>query len=303
MLSKSKPLFEPYRVSVEFKDEMDISEIQDQIISLSSCHIVMWYVGCYGLRKAGVEYYRDHLISSIFHENQASQFWLVDLTAWNAFKKGSATFLDRTSDSCEFIERLSERIRCMKSADIFKKMRDISDKDVIQYFKQALSRVFIGHSSLLFPSLGRTVGEIFSDNCPIMENWFSLDIARAYSIFQYLEGCLLVEEIFFAQDRDPSQCCEIVFLLPNDELKYYKDSSGSFQKDVEYLISQKCKSLKIERFDIRIKFFSFKYGNRLTDRPYNAPGKVLKNRDLSIDYFISPKANQIERYEYAVLHK
>ena len=94
----------------------------------------------------------------------------------------------------------------------------------------------------------------------------------------------LIDEIFMQliTNNLPSDL-QIVFALPNDELNYYRDRSGSFQNDVDYLISKRCRALKIDKVNLWIKFLSFKYGSQLQHRPYNAPGIVLKKNDLSYE--------------------
>jgi RimJ/RimL family protein N-acetyltransferase len=267
------------QVSVKFVDGLPVEEIVDKIGHLKNPQVVVWYIGAYGLRKAGAEFYREALINPVLQENEGAMFWLVDLTAWGAFKHREHS-VHKASCCCEAIDKLANhQIRCVKTGEIFKKMQAISDGEVIDYFKAALRRGFVHHSSRDFPNKGILVREVFKGDCPVMEEWFDHDVGKCYSVFQYLEACLLIEEIFLQKKvRD----LRVVFALPNDELKYYWDEEGAFQKDVAFLISRQCRALKWHHVDVKIKFLTFNYGIHKNQRPYNAPGKVIKRKDLAV---------------------
>ena len=50
-------------VRVEFADGLSVQQVTEEINQLSSPQIIVWYIGCYGLRKSGVQFYKDGLIS------------------------------------------------------------------------------------------------------------------------------------------------------------------------------------------------------------------------------------------------
>jgi hypothetical protein len=268
-------------VSVEFEEDLSIEQVTLAISHLSNPQIILWYIGCYGLKKAGVDFYRNFLISPVLVQNTQATFWLVDLTAWNAFKNPGYSIY-KSNSCCNIIEQfLDDRIKSFRSSKIFKKMQEMSD-DFIDYFRKALHRDFIEKSSRDFPEKNIRVRDVFSNNCAVMADWYDYDINKSYSIFQYLEGCLIVDEVFLQLiTNEQIDELQLVFALPNDELKYYKDNACSFQTDVQFLISRRCEVLGIENTKLRIKFLSFKYGTQLLHRPYNAPGKVLKDRDIT----------------------
>ncbi|MGH2611415.1 MAG: hypothetical protein ACRDFB_00015, partial [Rhabdochlamydiaceae bacterium] len=191
---------------------------------------------------------------------------------------------------CDDIEKFSDdRIKCIRSAEILKKIQEMSEKDIIDYFKKALRRDFVCQPSKGFPNTNITVREVFLNNCPIMADWYDQDISKSYSIFQYLEGCLLVEKIFKQLSISKLENnIQIVFALPNDELKYYKDQHDSFQKDIKFLISKRCAAFNIKMLNLHIKFLAFKYGSQPHHRPYNAEGKVLKKDTLFYEDIVGP---------------
>lgn len=270
------------QISIEFIEELSIEQVALEISGLSAPQVIVWYIGCYGLRKASVLFYKDFLINPVFSRNAQAAFWLVDLTAWGAFKSSRCSIQESSSCS-DLIGAIScNKIKCIKSSSLFKKMQSISEKDVIEYFKKALCKNFIHESSKTFSNRNIQIGEVFSKNCLIMADWYSHDVSKAYSVFQYFEGCLLVDEIFMQLNKEQLIAdVQIVFALPNDESKYYKDKLNSFQKDVSFLISKRCESIPIVNLNLQIKFLSFKYGMQLQHRPYNAPGKIFKKNEIS----------------------
>ncbi len=280
--SSKTPHLKHCNVQVEFMDGLSIQQVTEEINKLSAPQVIVWYIGCYGLRKTGVQFYKEFLISPILKGNTRATFWLVDLTGWNAFKNVSGSIY-KTNSCADTIENFSDpRIKCIRSAKIFKKMQGL-DKELTDYFQKAVLKDFIRDPSKNFPDRNIRVGEIFSNNCPAMSNWFDSDVSKSYSAFQYLEGCLLIEEVFIEIANKATNNIEIVFPLPNDELKYYWDANRSFEKDVSFLICKRCKELNINTFNIQIKFLAFKYGSQEHHRPYNAPGCILKKNDLSLE--------------------
>lgn len=287
-------------VNVEFSEGGTTEEIVSKVSQLFNPHIVLWYVGSYGLKKEGAHFYRDSLISPIFDCHPSAKFWLVDLTAWGAFKNPNCS-ISKSHSCCDLIEEFSDnRIRCIRTSEIFKKLINITDENIVDYFNEALNRKFICQASKKLPPINITVKSVFQDGAPLVEQWQHYDTNHAYSIFQYLEGCLLIEEIFTQCMENGLKKIKIVFGLPNDELKYYQDELGSFQKDIQFLISNHFKKVNINDVNLDIQFFSFKYGSQIDHRPYNAPGQVLKSNKLLYSDVISKKINQdVEEFQYA----
>lgn len=276
------------RVHVDFFEESSVAQVVTEITKLSNPQVVLWYIGPRGLKKTGVEFYRESLISPLFLSNPNATFWLIDLTAWSAFLSTQGSIQNRSS-YCELIQKLSHpRIKCISADVVFKKMQAIKDLEIMHYFRDALKRSFIEKSSLNFPKRDILIGDIFHSNCTLMSDWYNYDVANVYSIFQYLEGCLLCEEIWTQEyHKQPTKTVEIAFALPNDELKYYQDSEGSFQKDIKFLMNKRCEEEQIADITLNIKFFAFKYGSEPTHRPYNAPGTVLKQDHLFLEEMVN----------------
>jgi len=78
---KKTPNIKRCDVRVDFAEGLSTQEVVDEINELSSPQIIVWYNGCYGLRKSGVEFFKNCLISPILKQNRSAIFWLIDLTA------------------------------------------------------------------------------------------------------------------------------------------------------------------------------------------------------------------------------
>ncbi|MFZ0564605.1 MAG: hypothetical protein WAM28_00180, partial [Chlamydiales bacterium] len=251
-------------VHVEFAEESSIEQVVEKITQLPNPQIIIWYIGCYGLKQGSVQFYKDYLIGPVLSKKSQATFWLVDLTAWCAFKSPRGS-IHKVSSCFDKINKLTNnQIKCISSACIFKKMQNVSDKFIINYFQIALCRNFIHKQSSNFPNLNIYVKEIFPSDFSLAVSLHDRDVSKSYSAFQYLEGCFLVDEIVTQLNinelvDDP----QIVFALPNDELEYYRDEQHSFQKDVLFLLSKHCNSL-----NLRITFLPFRYGTQAHHRPY-----------------------------------
>lgn len=270
-------------ITVEFIENLSTEKIVNEVSRLSNPQVIIWYIGCSGLRKSSAHYYRDYLISPILNLNNRAIFWLVDLTAWNVFRTSSAS-INQSSSCCDRIENSPiNRIKCIRSSLVFKKIQEVSDPEIISYFKKALRRNFIIKTSKDFQKKNILVRDIWSENCPIAADWYNYDVGKTYSLFQYLEGCILIDEIISqVNNTECQENLQIVFVLPNDENKYYEDQSSSFKKDIEFLISRHRKKTNSKKLKLEVKFLAFKYGISLNDRPYNSGGEVLKKNKFSL---------------------
>jgi hypothetical protein len=252
---------------------------------MTSPQVVLWYIGTYGLKVQGVRFYQKGVLGPIWSLQKETRFWLVDLTAWGALReRGVKTH--QFSSLVERIETWGGPLKCLKASDMFKRMEKL-DPSEIDYFKKALRKEFVHLASEKSPKVNIPVGELFEGKCPVVEEWSSHDAGKFYSALQYLEGCLIIEEI--VRTCLGKEKIEIIFVLPNDELKYYRDETDAFQRDVSFLLEHRFGSrLK----DVKVTFYSFTYGEEISHRPYNAPGKVFKKNELSCDDILKIKQGE-----------
>lgn len=274
-------------VKVQFIDTGSTEEVVQKIGELVDPHVVLWYIGTYGLKKEAVSFYQKSIISPIIAENQNASFILVDLTAWGALRSANLR-ITQSSRHVKTINSLKDRhIECFASSEFFRKIQDIQCPKILNYFLIALRRPFIRQSSLDAKTVGFTTRSVFSGNCSILKEYMDVDASRIYSILQYLEGLFLIEKIL---QNFTKEIINIAFALPNDELKYYRDENDSFQEDL--IVFLEARSLLLERpRQVNVYFYSYPYGVSFRCRPYNSPGKVLKNVDLKYEDLVINNLN------------
>ena len=272
---------------IKFREKLPVQKVVSSLAELPSPHIVLWYIGTRGLKKDCVKFYRRNLISPILMHNVEASFWLTDLTAWYAFKSSKGS-INKTSSSCRIIQDFNDhRIRCLPSSKIFQRMLEIADEYIIEHFTKVLTKISCQDISSNHHSVGITVGEIFPRITPIFSAIIKMDVSRAYSAFQFLEGCLIVEEIVkWIVTHSKMNFAEIVFALPNDELKYYSVEKELFKESVEILTKQICQQIGIDQFNLNLNFSAFQFGKQQEHRPYNIPGDCAKKKELSLDDII-----------------
>jgi len=273
-------------INVSFKSNLSSEQVVAEISSLEAPQVVFWYIGCYGLKKEGVKFYKEAFLSYLLQANSSSICWLFDLTAWAAFKYPQCS-IEQISSCCDPLSNLHSRVKCLTSSEIFRKMAQISNPAIIDYLRNALRRDFIKKRSKDFLPTNIYVNEIFPKGCPVMADWYNHDVSKAYSSFQYLEGCLIAQEIISRlSTKNWPNPIHIVFALPNDELKYYKDSLNSFEKDLSFLITQFFPNLASNHISISI--LGFRYGHHISNRPYNAPSSSLRKNQVTSDLIFGP---------------
>lgn len=273
-------------ITINYKERVSLAQMTSEITRMVFPHVILWYIGIQGLKKEGARFYRDSIINPIIKRLEQVQFWLVDLTAWGALKNPQIS-INTTSSLVKKIERFGiQWVKCIKSSETFKRIQDLKDQVVVEHFQKTLQRDFVHRASRPFPESQIKIGDLFNQECPVLLACYSKDASKCYSALQYLEGCLLIEQVVQAcLKKRPGEDIEIVFALPNDELKYYQDETNAFKKDVEFLLNHRYgKELK----DVRVTFYSFEYGEAVYHRPYNAPGKVIHKNELSCDDILNP---------------
>lgn len=266
------------KVIVNYNHATDISEILPQINCVANPHIVLWYIGQHGLRGNSLNFHRQ-IIAPIYENNKNALFWLYDLTAWGALKNPNISISKKSRHTTKISSIDSQRIKCISAADIFNKMQTITDHTCINYLQKALARDFIWQASRSALPAGIMIEDLFKNNCQLLKKYGQSDTNHAYSMLQYLEGCLLVDQIVnITMSTNSQKCMQLFFILPNDEIKYYQDKTNVFAKDIEFLLKQRYNL--VGGLKIIVNFFPFKYGEFEHHRPYHDFGAAVKSSEL-----------------------
>lgn len=269
-------------LTVTFHGNFEVNEAVTKVSHLDSPDIVIWYIGTSGLKESCARFYQREIIDPILTNSSRSIFWLVDLTAWSALKDKNSSISNYSSISEKINGFCDFRIKCFKSSDFFGRIECINNIDFISYFQRALSRNSLWINSKDFKDNDIYVKDVFGSNCNLMSVFNDRMASKSYSMLQYLEGCFIIEEIVMENVliRKKSDI-QIVFLLPNDETKYYQCDSESFIKDIRFTLLNSLRDL-FGKLKISVDFFSFNYGESSICRPYNSRGKNLRKNELNL---------------------
>lgn len=276
------------RVNIEYEfARVQMEDVVTKISQVAFAHVVIWYIGINGLKKQCADFYKNFLIDPLLKSDHSAFFWMLDLTAWKSLVNKKISFTKRSRIANRINDCKFDRFNCILSADIFDKMKNICDEVIINYFNKSLRKEFIWESSRGQDCSEILVGEVFERDCCLLEEWFSIDTCKFYSVLQYLEFLFIIEKIILSLIEKDSlrKRINIIFALPNDELKYYFDEENSLEKDLKFFLKKTCGALLKDR-EIHIQFLSFQYGSELHHRPYNSPGEILKSSQFVVsDYF------------------
>lgn len=241
--------------------------------------IYCWYEGTEGLPASGASFYREKLFDPLLQKKSDLLLSLYSLQGWDFKKKPSEL---SESPIGQMINRTNlAAIRCLSATSFFQFCLSIpQNSDLSRWIIANLpKKKWLLNLSAHSKPLNQSVAQFFENCSTPFDPIKDLDINRAYSYLQYIEGYYLIREAVaraLAQNRTSVQ---VVFVLPNNESKYYKD----LPKDLKpMLIADFGKSL--DSLIIDVSFRSFHYGENSSRRPYIdksekatfvAPEKVL----------------------------
>ena len=271
VIEKETPVFD---VTVDYQVDLSRSRLIDAIRKINNPQVIFWYIGVYGFREQGKNYYRKDLTKIL--QTSEADCYLYDLTAWLPFSpKGSDGAIDSLNQNAELINRFAiPRIKCLKSCDYFNWLISCQPGQIMTILKRILKRPFIYKISESFPPSIKSIGDIFKRQCPLLEDMYEQTASKCYSALQYLEGIYLIQTLVKeAIEKDPfSNEINVVFALPNKEYLYFRDETNSLVEDVKDTLDEKCKEM-LKGKKINLQFCCFRYGDGEGNRPYNAGAK------------------------------
>lgn len=265
------------RVSVKFFSPESSSRMVDRVSVLKDPIIVLWFVGTRGLKLQCLEYYKNKIIDPIIQKQPLASFVLVDLSAWGAFRDSNIS-IQTSSHLADFInEKFFPKFRCFKSSDFFRSLSLLDNESLIKSLKASVSRIFLNNRDFEINPAGFKTGAILPENCSVFKEWLNCDASLSYSPLQYLEAMFIIEWIINSNIHKSN--LQIVFALPNDELKYYLNTNSFFEGDLNLFLKSRTSSDLLSN-PTDVFFHSFNYGEKKSHRPYNYPGAVFKIKDV-----------------------
>lgn len=233
--------------------------------------IVAWYIGESGITKSGASFYKENIFDKFKTVEQPHKFHLYDLVAWQGLRNRQSSTMSK-SKIAEHINKLQlSNHKSVHSSDFLQDIMSEEDENVIRHTRENILR----NPQLYINSSGRReTGIKLREVLPArsLEPIHDLDTAHTYAALQYLEGIFLTKQIGLSQSEEKHQ--NVVFLLPNDEFKYYV--SDQIEADMNILITNKIPADK----RINVTFNSFRFGDSIQDRPYILRDKKLTKKDL-----------------------
>lgn len=210
------------KINITFKieDKNDIENIVHDVKKNDAS--VFWYFGSNGLKQNCVNFYKPYLTKIL--KNGGNTF-LVDLSAWSAFRKGGK-YLNTFSSKSKVIQ--SESINVLKCSDFFSSLQR-EEGERLTIIQKICQRESLLNPSKEFKDVGFKIKDIFNENCKSLITLYNKDCAKTYSVIQYIEFLYFVDMIL---QKFP-KTSKIRFILPNDEAKYYL---SSMEKDLNCFI-------------------------------------------------------------------
>lgn len=260
-------------IRVTVNEEIHTPEMaMNSVNALENPHVVLWYSGESGLTAEGAQFYNTEILSRL---TTPGKFLLYDLAAWESLRKKKVA-TDVKSRTAQTIERSAhDRITPIHSADFFSYLKKEDRAPVIQHINQVILKK---HELYTNSESRKTNGILIKEKLPhaTLSAIQDLDTAHAYSALQYLEGLFLINQIISSA---PS-ASNVVFLLPNDEYKYY--TAPDLAQDIKTVLQTD--SLQ---HSVNVQFMCFKFGSSISERPYILRGKKVTTQNV-LD-FIPPK--------------
>lgn len=257
------PVLQTPRVSVQYHSMLNgPSDLAKRIAGLGPAQVITWFCGRKGVRADWLNFFKAELLEPLRSTQNLDRFLLWDLSAWEKLK-GALPTQDKVIQALQ--DLCARDLEVLNGETYFEFLKKGGDNaDYVR--EHVLTRPFIWENSEKTQSaFGRVVKEALPSSM-LSSEVVEKDVAFAYSGLQYLEGLFLVQEAL----KRRAQSNTVVFLLPNDELKYYDDGQGSFQKDLEGFLGKA----------VNVHFIPFRFGEDLSCRPYLSNGPKVKPEEV-----------------------
>lgn len=214
--------------------------------------IYSWFEGPQGLPVNGAAFLRDRIYKPLASINRDATLILYSLKGWDFNNpKGASSTL------ASAINRMNQvAIRSLTASEFF---NYADENGIIQTHlgNEIEKKKWLFELSETHKEKGKKAGDLFKG--ALFSRLKDLDIARCYAFLQYVECYFLIQRSIRLSKSEIT----IVFLLPNDEAKYYRD----YPEEIEKLLKLDFGD-NIQKISIRIEFLFFRFGDSIAARPY-----------------------------------
>lgn len=234
-------------------------------MSINRTSYVCWYEGIKGVPKVGADFMKATILRPLFNEN--SKCYLYSLRDWSFNRPQSK--MKKQSDVGEAInclDKYNTYVESISSSAFFKFCSEIDPNGALYKWisRELPKKEWLADLSKGKNPMGRTVKWVFNNKTSLLDCIAEKDVAKGYAQMQYIETYFLIREL--VKKSLIFGNVKIVFVLPNDETKYYEDLSN----DLQPMLRADLGDAAIDMMDISVSIRSFQYGNRLDDRPYSS---------------------------------
>lgn len=246
--------------------------IVDKLLIKGPIDIYFWYEGSKCLPKLGAAFMKENFFEPFYRLKPDAKLCLYSLRAWD-FKKTIKNMQPSTPIG-EAINRINTAaIECFSSSSFFKYCAGVQEGSLYKFINTELSineeqmpqeqKKWLFALSAEERDRKMTVTKLFNNQPSLLDCIQNLDVAKAYSPMQYVEGYYLIQDSVKRALSKGQKKIQIAFVLPNDESKYYLD----YPKDIKAMLRMDFGKY-LSDVDINITFRFFVYGDSLKSRPY-----------------------------------
>lgn len=248
----------PKKIDLPEKVVDEVSKMEGRVT------VYCWYAGPDGLPEEGASFMTDRILRPLIEKKSDVELCLYSLEEWS-FRRCVADMEAETELTRKIALINNRAIQALSSGRFFqfcKEARENEDLSLGIDFKSPEKKGLMDISSKFAPS-GKSVEQLFGRSPSLLDSIRELDVVNAYSAMQYLEGYYLVRRLVLKAIGEKMKTVQAVFVLPNDEGKYYK----GFKDDLEVWLKRDLGE-SVETLDVRVSFLFFKYRKGSSTRPY-----------------------------------
>jgi len=254
-------------IYVDLKNEIrSPKEVVEKIASIKgSVDLYCFYEGA-DLKKKSIPlvsavFYRDNIFKPLLEKKEDVKLWPYSLKGWYFQKNAEALCV--STPLGESINKINPLfVECIYASSFFRYCT-MPKEALRKLFNEKLKdKEWLFELSKNSRKNKKTIEEFFGSKFSVFESINGMQVNKAYSVMQYVEGYYLVRESVKRGLSNNKKKIEIAFVLQNDEYKYYKD----FPEDIETMLKTDF-GREIEDVVINVTFQFFREGE-LVSRLY-----------------------------------
>jgi hypothetical protein len=234
--------------------------------------VFCWYEGPSALPSKGAEFMAKNFFAPLYQQKSDAKLWLYSLEATNYKRTVSAMKL--STPIGEAINRINgAAIECIYASQFYQYCVQFPKESPVYQFcnEEMPKKKWLFAISENEKAMGKTVAELFENRVSLFDSIKEMDVGKAYSAMQYVEGYYLVQEAVRSGLEKGLKKIDIAFALPNDEAKYYRDFPEEMERWVRLVFGDRVRDRAI-----RVEFDFFAYGELPSSRPYIDKAKKAK---------------------------